>query len=117
MANNLNIKEVTLEQISDASHAINIVGNAAGNARLSVYQPAVVRVTNHADNVVAEQDDATKMALFFSKHHGQPWNADKGHKIHEIWPVAGETAAPIVSGADGTTMNVIFPDFDYSTFE
>ena len=114
MSNTLSIKEVTLAQISDASHAINVIGSAAGNARLSVYQPATVRVTNHADNVVGATDVAEDMALFTSKAHGQPWCADKGHKEHIIHPLAGATAAPIVSG---TTMNIIFPDFDYATFE
>ncbi len=114
MSNTLNIKEVTLIQISDASHAINIVGTAAGNARLSVYQPAVVRVTNHDDDDGGTTDNAEGMALFYSKAHGQPWNADKGHKKHIIHPIAGATAAPIASGTD---MNIIFPDFDYSTFE
>ena len=57
---------------------------------------------------------AEDMALFTSKAHGQPWCADKGHKEHIIHPKAGVTNAPIASG---TTMNIIFPDFDYSTFE
>ena len=114
MSNTLSIKEVTLAQISDASHAINVIGSAAGNARLSVYQPATVRVTNHADNVVGATGVAEDMALFTSKAHGQPWCADKGHKEHIIHPKAGVTNAPIASG---TTMNIIFPDFDYSTFE
>ena len=117
MANTLNIKEVTLAQISDASHAINVVGSAAGNARASVYQPAVVRVTDHADDDGSTGGVPEGMALFECKRHGEPWCADKGHKIHEIWPLAGATAAPIVIGTDGDTMNIIFPDFDYSTFE
>jgi hypothetical protein len=113
MSNTLGIKEVTLAQISDASHAINVIGSAAGNARLSVYQPATVRVTNHADDAggTAVAED---MAIFTSKAHGQPWCADKGHKEHIIHPKAGAALAPIASG---TTMNIIFPDFDYSTFE
>lgn len=117
MSNTLGIKEVTLAQISDASHAINVVGSAAGNARLSVYQPAVVRVTNHADDDGGTTDNAEGMALFTSKAHGQPWNADKGHKTHEIYPKAGAALTPIVTGTHGTKMNIIFPDFDYSTFE
>jgi hypothetical protein len=114
MSNTLSIKEVTLAQISDASHAINVIGSAAGNARLSVYQPATVRVTNHSDDDGGTTDNAEGMALFTSKAHGQPWCADKGHKEHLIHPKAGATPAPIASG---TTMNIIFPDFDYSTFE
>ena len=117
MANNLNIPEVTLLQISDASHAINVIGAAATNARTSVYQPAVVRVTDHATNDVGETDDPTKMALFESCAHGQPWRADKGAIEHRIWPLAGVAAAPIVIGTDGTDMNIIYPDFDYTTFE
>lgn len=116
MANTLGITEVTLAQISNETHAVNTIGTATG--RQSPYQPLVVRVSDHADNDAGETGANTDlMALFTSKHHGQPWCMDKGHKSHEQYPKAGAAAAPIVTGTDGNTMNIIFPDFDYSTFE
>ena len=121
MANNLNIAEVTLAQISDSTHPVNIVAaditGAAYYSRLSVYQPKVVRVTDHDTNDAGETDDPEKMALFESCAHGQPWRADKGAIEHRIWPLAGVAAAPIVVGTNGDKMNIIYPDFDYTTFE
>lgn len=117
MANTARIKEVTLAQISDASHAINIVGNDAGNARQSVYQPAVVRVTDHALDDGSTGDAVEGMALFYSKAHGEPWDMSQGALTHDIYPKAGVAAAPIVVGTHGNVMNIIFPNFDYSTFE
>lgn len=118
MANNLNILEVTLAQISNSAHAINVVGPLATNARAHAYQPAVVRVTDHNDNVALEEDDPTKMALFESSAHGQPWRADKGHKEHRIWPLGElQAATPIIVGTDGNLMNIIYPDFNYANFK
>tara|TARA_R110000765_G_scaffold88064_2_gene168477 strand:- start:2315 stop:2641 length:327 start_codon:yes stop_codon:yes gene_type:complete len=108
MANNLRIKEVTLAQISDSTSAINTVGNAVGNARTSVYQPAVVRVLLHNDDVAAATDVAEDMALFHSKAHGQPWKKDDCQIAHIIQSGTG----PAASNA-----TVIYPDFDYTTFE
>lgn len=118
MANILGIKEVTLAQISDKTHAINVVGNLAANARASVYQPAVVRVTDAADDDGSTGGVPEGMALFESKHHGQPWCNDKGHKLHKLWPLAGAAQAPInTAGGDDDDFTVIYPDFDYTTFE
>jgi len=117
MANTLGIQEVTLAQVSDNTHAINAIdltGAVAATPRKSVYQPIVVRVTDHADNDAAETGaDTDKMAIFQSSRHGEPWKKDVGtqHKIH---PIAGAAIAPIASGDDYT---VIFPDFDYTDFE
>ena len=113
MANTAGIKEVTLEQISLFSHAINVVGDAAGNARLSVYQPAVVRVTNHTDDDGSTGDAVEGMALFHSKAHGQPWKKDDHQTAH----IVHRGAAAIVTVSDGTNQTVIYPNFDYTTFE
>ena len=109
VTNTLNIPEVTLNQISDANHAINIVGNDIGNARRSVYQSAVVRVIDHDDDDATAVDDPTRMALFESKAHGQPWNKYKGHGEHSI-----HSGSVIETD---TNMNQIFPTFEYNEFE
>ena len=108
MANTLNIKEVTLAQISDSTSAINTVGNAVGNARTSVYQPAVVRVMLHADDDAAATSVAEDMALFHSSRHGEPWKKDDCQVQHIIQSGTGPAAA---------NATVIYPDFDYTTFE
>ncbi len=111
MANNNRIQERTLAQLVNSTNSINVIGNAAGNRR-SAYQPLVVRVTDHDDNVDAEQDDPDKMAIFKSIRHGEPWVKDYGtkHVIHR--QPAGDTST--VAPTDAT---VIFPNFDYTTFE
>ena len=109
VTNTLNIPEVTLNQISDANHAINLVGNDIGNARRSVYQSAVVRVIDHDDDDATAVDDPTRMALFESKAHGQPWNKYKGHGEHSI-----HSGSVIETD---TNMNQIFPTFEYNEFE
>jgi hypothetical protein len=109
VTNTLNIPEVTLNQISDANHAINIVGNDIGNARRSVYQSAVVRVIDHDDDDATAVDDPTRMALFESKAHGQPWNKYKGHGEHSIH------SGSVIETE--TNMNQIFPTFEYDEFK
>jgi len=111
MANTLGIPERTLAQISEATNSINVVGGADG--RLSVYQPLVCRITDHDDNDAAETGtDTDKMALFYSKHHGQPWKKDVGLKHIPIQAAADPVATPTASD-----VTVLFPNFDYSTFE
>lgn len=109
VVNTLGIPEVTLAQISDANHAINKVGNDVGNARGSIYQSAVVRIIDHEDNDITATDDPTKMALFESIRHGQPWNKYRGHREHIIH------YGSIIT--EGTSMNQIFPTHDYEEFE
>jgi len=108
MANTLSIVEVTLAEVSDASHAVNL--RAARPDDMSHGGSLVVRVTNHADNDAAETGtDTDKMAIFSSRQFGQPWKKDTGlvHKIHSS-AVAG---TPVTAADDAT---VIFPDYDYS---
>ena len=104
MANNLGIPERTMAQIVDSTDSINVVGGTDG--RISVYQPLVVRITDHDRNTTAETDDPDKMAIFMSRRHGEAWQSDVGieHVISE-----GDAAL--------TNATVIFPDYDYSTFE
>lgn len=106
MANTLNIPERTRAQLATASNSINVVGGADG--RLSVYQPLVCRMTDHQDDDNSETGaDAYKMALFVSQRHGEPWlkNANVLEKVTH------EGLLPPVN------VSVLFPDFDYSTFE
>ena len=108
MPNNLGITEVTLAEVANSTVLPNLMG--ALELRKDWYQPVVVRITDHEDDEVAETDDPYKMALFCSQAHGQPWNKHvncQKHLIHK--PTDG--LAPAVD------MNIIFPDFDYTTFE
>lgn len=112
MANTLNIPERTLAQISASTNSINVIGGVDG--RLSPYQPLVCRITDHADNDAAETGaDTDKMAIFKSQRHGEPWIKDAGVLVHKVIeadadPVANPTAADV---------SVLFPNYDYSTFE
>lgn len=113
MANNLGIPEVVLADLADSTS----LANALGATELRKYwnQPLVVRVTDHADDYEVDPtgtydpDNAFTMALFCSMAHGKPWNKHvncQEHLIHK--PTDG--LAPAVD------MNIIFPDFDYTTF-
>lgn len=105
MANTLGIPERTMLQIVDSTNSINVIGGVDG--RKSVYEPLVVRITDHVRNDVAEVgNDTDKMAIFMSKRHGEPWTNDVGLEH-------------VISNGDATKTNatVIYPNFDYSTFE
>lgn len=105
MANTLNIPERTMAQLIDSTNSINVVGSADG--RKSVYEPLVVRISDHVRNIAGETGtDTEKMAIFCSQRHGEPFKNDVGLEH-------------IISNADATLTNatVIYPDFDYSTFE
>ena len=123
MANPFNIPERTIEQVATATNSINVVGGAEG--RLSVYQPLVVAIVDaegaltptYPDNTGTPADEAEldrTTVIFVSKRHGEPWTRgslkDTGlkHIIHN-------PTATIAGMAKDVT--VIFPDFDYSTFE
>lgn len=104
MANTLNIPERTMLQLVDSTNSINVIGGADG--RKSAYEPLVVRISNHTRNTVGETGkDTSKMAIFTSSRHGEPWKNDVGIEH-------------IISNADAAKLNatVIYPDFDYSTF-
>lgn len=180
MSNTLNILERTLAQVGDSSNDLHTLGTA--NGRVSVYEPLVVRITDHVDDDNAETGANTeKMALFVSKAHGQPFCKNHSHKrvIHSqgqgfagtftvsagvingvtitnggsgysdmgtvvidgdaggsgatLTPTIENgviTAIAITSGGTGytagalvitnvapTDTSVLYPDFDYSTFE
>ena len=112
MANNLDIVEVTLAQASDSTHAVNTIGNAAGN-RPHWDSTRTIRITDHQDNVVLEEDDADQMALFTSKAQGQPWTKDKNVLIHKVV----EADADPVANPTPVDVSVLMPNYDYSTFE
>lgn len=108
MTNTLGIPERTLNQVGASTNSINVVGGADG--RLSVYQPLVVRITDHADNDASEVGaDTGKMALFVSARHGEPWVKDWGLK-HILHQAAASPKVP-------TDVTVLFPNFDYTTFK
>ena len=123
MANPFNIPERTIEELATAANSINVVGGVDG--RLSVYQPLVAIVTDHEDaatptwpdNTGTPEDEAElnrTSVIFMSKRHGEPWergsNVDVGlkHIIHK--------PTDTISGM-GKDATVIFPDYDYTTFE
>tara|TARA_R110000851_G_scaffold57574_1_gene134043 strand:- start:270 stop:608 length:339 start_codon:yes stop_codon:yes gene_type:complete len=112
MANTLSIPERTLAQISASTNSINVVGGADG--RTSIYEPLVCRITDHADNDAAETGtDTNKMALFTSARHGEPWKKDFG--LTHLVVKAG--ADPVTANPTANTVTVLFPNFDYTTFE
>lgn len=126
MANTAGIREVTLAQISDQTHQINLASafgtapvDGTGNnpdvkqTRSWAYEPMVVRVTDHVADDGSTGNATEGMALFLSERHGEPW-VMVGHQTQKIThPLPGATAAPI---AEGTDYSVIYVDFDYTTF-
>ncbi len=105
MANTLGIVEVTLAEVVDSTNAINLY--ASRPQQLGCGGPLVVRITDHDDNDAGETGtDTDKMAIFSSKQFGHPWVKDTGLKH-------------VISEADAgvTDATVIFPDYDYNTFE
>lgn len=104
MPNNLGITEVTLAQAADSTHAVNTVGWWD--------RPHVIRITNHASNVAAEEDDGEQMAIFERKAIGHPWmrrGTHLGTKRHETVDPATDSIP--------TDVEVLYPDWDYSEFE
>ena len=104
MANTLSIQEVTIAQLTDPTHAINLVDTDASTAtspRKSVWQPIVCRVTDHDDElaVPATGDAADDMAIFKSAYHGAPWIKDQGlqHIVDGSGNGAGRTFTLTVS--------------------
>ena len=121
MANTVNILERTLAQISNSTVRPNLASEFGlapiadvKQTRTGVYEPMVVRVTDHPADDGGTTDNVEGMALFCSMRHGEPWVMTGHQTQHLIHPLPGVTAAPII-GAD--SYQVIFPDFDYSTFE
>lgn len=112
MANSFNIPEVTLLQIADSTHAIN------AGTRLDPLQPLVCRVLGHVnDSGAACTTEAlldSDAAIFMSKGLGYPWTLG-GSKDHAISSVIHDGTN--VAGAAPANSTVIYPDFDYSTFE
>lgn len=112
MANTLGIPERTLAQLSSAANSINVIGGVDG--RLSAYEPLVVRVTDHVDNVSGEVGaDTTKMAIFHSARHGEPWMKQDG----VLNTVIVKANADPVTNPTATNVSCLYPNFDYSTFE
>lgn len=105
MANTLNITEVTLAQAADSTHAVNTVGWWD--------RPHVIRISNHASNVVAEVgSDTDRMAIFERKAVGHPWMRRGTHLSNKIW----ETVDPATDSIP-TDVEVLYPDWDYADFE
>ena len=112
MANSFNIPEVTLTNIADSTHSIN------DWIRLYPAQPLVCRVLGHVnDSGAACTTEAlldSDAAIFMSKGLGYPWTLG-GSKDHALTSEIHD--GPNTVGAAPATATVIFPDFDYSTFE
>jgi hypothetical protein len=114
MANTLGIPERTLAQISASSDGVNTIGGTDG--RLSAYQPLVVRVTDSAFDNSGVDDDTDNMALFQSMRHGEPWVLGGSRDMAVIHKVIKADADPVTNATD-PEVTVLFPNFDYSTFE
>lgn len=112
MANTLNIAERTLAQMANSTNTINLVGPT--HPRKSAYQPLVVRATNHADNDGTETGaDTDKMAIFKSSRVGEPWEKQNNVLIKKIV----QAPANLTGFTVDTQVSVLFPNYDYSTFE
>ena len=109
MANNLGITEVTLAQASEATHAVNLYENRPHQN--GVGGPLVIRITDHADNVGAEEDDPDKMAIFVSKAFGKPWVKDYG-----LQHIVVQADADPVANPTPTNVTVLYPNYDYTQF-
>lgn len=110
MANTLGLTEVTLAQLTDATHAVNVVGPATGN-RKTWDRQQVVRVTDHASNTALETADPELMAIFVSRAQGHPWERKGTHIKHRIFK---QTTVPT---APPTDAEVYYTNADYSTYE
>lgn len=106
MANTLGLTEVTLLQLVASTHAINANGTWD--------KVKVVRVSDHASNVAEEVgSDTEKMAIFECKAKGKPWErrgTTLKHNIHRQEVGDDSTEVP-------TDVEVIYPNWDYTTFE
>ena len=105
MANTLGLNEQTMADIVNSASLMN--GYGARPHSFGTGGPLVVRISDHDDNDAAEVGaDTDKMAIFSSKAYGHPWVKEHGLKH-------------VVSNGDAalTDATVIFPDYDYSTFE
>lgn len=112
MANTLNIPERTLVQLANATNSINVIGGADG--RRSAYEPLVVRVTDHVDNVTGETGSNTeRMAIFHSARHGEPWMKQANVLRTIIHQAGADPADP----ATPTNVSCLYPNFNYATFE
>ena len=108
MANNLGIEETTLVLLTDAAQPHNAEHTRAHGP----YDHHVVRVTGHADDDGAEQDDPLKMAIFTSRHMGDPWVKEANNLKHVIFQATG-SALPATCPADVTTA---YPNYLYANF-
>lgn len=121
MANPFNIPERTLNQLGDSTNTINVVGGVDG--RTSVYEPLVCIATDHVDTTVGytfpgavEEQEAyldANCVIFVSKRHGEPWTKGSTKDVglaHILHQAAATPAVP-------TDVSVLYPNFDYTTFE
>lgn len=130
MANPFNLPEVTLAQLGDSTHTINVIdptGSTAASPRKSVYQPIVALVTDHDDNsasanlsdwpsgadtnlTVGGAEDVAYLekngAIFLSRRHGEQWEKQYGYKQHIIAKATRGTGATV----NTTTINGVIID-------
>lgn len=114
MANTVNILERTLAQVSDSTNSIHTLGIT--NGRSSVYKALVVRITDSDYDQGGTGADTDKMALFMSKRHGEPFVLGGNKDMATVHKVIKADANPVTNATD-TDVTVLFPNFDYSTFE
>jgi hypothetical protein len=114
MANTLNILERTLAQASESTNAVHTIGTA--NGRFYVYEPLVIRITDSEYDTGGTGKETDKMALFLSKRHGEPFVLG-GNKDMATKHIVIKADADPVTNATPVDVTVLFPNFDYSTFE
>jgi hypothetical protein len=111
-----------LAEISSASNAINTLDPAGTNPVSRTYWNQVLycRITDHDDDTLDPLDDPAtaqeqdeQCAIFVSKFHGAPWVKQANNLKHII---AVADADPVTNPTPGD-VNILFPNFDYSTFE
>ena len=105
----------TLVQVSESTNTINLLA-----ARPEALDVLCVRITDHADDTSAytlsgtppTQAELEGMAIFTSAALGQPWVKKGGNS-----QVIVQADADPVTNATATNVTVLFPNYDYSTFE
>lgn len=99
--------ERTLAELADSTNTVNLVGPT--NTRKSAFQPIVAIATDHdSDEPGGAIEDR---AIFKSSRVGEPWIKDDNVQASVIFQ---QEATPV---AVPTNVTVLFPNWDYTTFQ
>lgn len=109
MSNTLNLTEVTLAQAADETNAVNVYDE------YDYKEMRVIRITDHTSDTGVTGNDADGMAIFTCRGKGYPWVKEHGAINRQTYaPANGATPTP---NADDLNANIIFVNYDYSTFQ